>query len=263
MTRTGWQNFHQRWSRLKPPQRPHPQTVATFSHALKGKCDHALLLGVTPELTDLATELTALDGSENMIAHIWPGDTQTRRAILGNWLAMPFNGPRFSAVLGDGSLNTLAYSDYPALFAQLRAVLLPGARLALRIFTTLDACESLKRLRDQTFSGAVESFHGFKWRLAMSLVTENGNPNLAVMQLHAVFEREFPDRAALAQATGWPKEDIDGIDAYAHNDSVYSFPTAREIMAAIPQDFSNARLISSGNYELAERCPILVADFGS
>ncbi|HEY8950160.1 MAG TPA: class I SAM-dependent methyltransferase [Rhizomicrobium sp.] len=261
MAAPGWHDFHRRWARLKPPQRPHPEAVEAYLRALEGKQGHALLLGVTPELADLAIQLTALDGSESMIAHIWPGDTQARRAIRGDWLAMPFGKSQFSAVIGDGSLNVMVYSDYAALFAQLARVLQPSARLALRIFTTPDVCESVTELRDQAFSSQIPSFHGFKWRLAMAIVKENGQPDLPVAQLHACFEREFPDRAALAQVTGWPEEDIDGIDAYAGNGAIYSFPTAREVIAAIPSSFTNARLLSSGSYELAERCPLLAADF--
>jgi hypothetical protein len=44
---------------------------------------------------------------------------------------------------------------------------------------------------------------------------------------------------------------------------VYRFPTRRELLAHLPDGFSNPRFVPSGKYELAERCPIFVADFRS
>jgi hypothetical protein len=235
--------------------------VEVYRRALEGKNEHALLLGVTPELANIARETTALDNSEPMIAYIWPGDAPMRRAVLANWLAMPIRERRFSSVMGDGCLNTLAYSDYRTLFDQISKVLQPDARAVFRIFMTPDVCESLSALRSAAFSGEIESFHGFKWRLAMSITAERGTPDLRVTELHQTFERQYPDRAALAHATGWPIEDIDGIDAYAQNSAIYSFPRADEVLAAVPNAFPGAHFISSGQYELAECCPILIADF--
>jgi hypothetical protein len=257
----GWQEIHRRWSKLKPPQRPHADVIESFRRAVEGRRARVLLLGVTPELADLGEDTTAMDNSENMIVHIWPGDNETRRAVLGNWLDISFGEKRFTAVVGDGCLNTLVYPDYVRLFAQLAKVLAPGARIALRIFETPDACETVAELREQALAGKIESFHAFKWRLAMSMVTEGEHPDLPVTQLHTRFMREFSDRAALSRATGWPLDDIDGIDAYADNSAIYSFPTRAQIAAALPQAFSEMRFVSSGLYELAERCPILIADF--
>ena len=257
----GWQEFYRRWARLKPPLRPHADVVSAFRAAVDGARDHVLLLGMTPELADIGLETTAVDNSANTIKHIWPGDTQARRAVHGNWLEMPFHEPRFSAALGDGSLNTLLYSQYPVLFEQLAAVLLPDARVAMRVYETPDVCETMAQLKEQTFGRVIQSFHGFKWCFAMTVVAQRGDPDIPVKLLHEIFTREFPDRESLARATGWPREDIDGIDAYAGNDAVYSFPTRRQTLAAIPAHFSRPHFIDSGTYELAERCPILIADF--
>jgi hypothetical protein len=65
----------------------------------------------------------------------------------------------------------------------------------------------------------------------------------------------------LGAASGWSREEIAEIDAYAGQRGVYSFPMRREILAHLPGNFSNPRFVVSGTYELAERCPILLAEF--
>jgi len=261
MAENSWSDFHRRWSRLKPPLRANCEVTAAIAGAIEDRRDCPLLLGVTPELSDIGTLTVALDWSEAMIAHIWPGDTAARSAVLGNWLAMPFHRRRFSAAIGDGSLNAIDYSDYSALFAQLESVLLPGARVAVRIYATPEPCEPIARVRQEALAGNIAGFHALKWRLATAIAAEMGNANVPVALIHRIFDREFSDRGALSRATGWGLEDIDEIDAYDDAKIVYSFPTRGEIMMTLPRSFSNPRFLNSGSYELAERCPVFVADF--
>ena len=263
MHEDGWRDFHRRWSRLKPPLRANCEVTASIGSAIEERRRHALLLGVTPELSAVADQTTAVDWSPGMIAHIWPGDTPSRRAVLGDWRAMPLERREFSAAIGDGSLNSICLGDYGAVFAQLERLLQPGARLAVRAYVTPDSCESVAQVRRSTMAGDAGGFHAFKWRLAMAIVAEQHQADLAVARIHHVFEAEFPDRAALARATGWSREDIEEIDAYRGVDTVYSFPTRREIRDMIPPGFRSVQFLASGTYELAGRCPIVVADFAS
>ena len=55
-------------------------------------------------------------------------------------------------------------------------------------------------------AGEIRSFHAFKWRLAMAIVAEAADPNIRVETIRDVFIREFPDRAMLAETTGWRAE---------------------------------------------------------
>jgi hypothetical protein len=259
LTQDGWDDFHRRWSRLKPPLRANDEVVAAIRRVIAGRDARTLLLGVTPELANIAASTTALDKSESMIARIWPGDTDARRAVLGNWLSMPLGKREFSSVIGDGSLNVIAFADCTALFCELGKVLLPGARLAMRIYEKPEPCETMAQLRRAAMAGEITGFHAFKWRLAMAMTSQD--PTVRVAAIHAAFVTEFPDRDALSHATGWERADIDEIDVYAKQDLVLNFPTRREILNMLPKEFANPRFEISGTYELAERCPILVADF--
>jgi SAM-dependent methyltransferase len=241
--------------------RPDASIVAAYSNAIAGHDGHALMLGITPELADLASKTTAVDISPGAIANAWSGDTPARRALQGDWLDMPLQRREFTAAIGDGSLSWIAFAQYPRLFAHLARLLLPGARLAIRLYETPEPGETIAQVREAAMYGKIAGFHAFKWRLAMAIASETGDPALPVKQMHKTFEREFAQRSALSAATGWTIDEIAEIDAYAGQDLVYYFPTRRELLAHLPPSFTDPRFVASGDYELAERCPILVADF--
>ena len=253
--------FHKRWTRLKPTLRPDAQIVAAYGQAIKGHETRVLLLGVTAELADLGHTTVAVDLSRKMIDNAWPGDTESRKAVHGNWLNLPLQTREFTAVIGDGVLTGFELSEYPKFFEQLGKVLLPSARLALRLYETPERGETVAQVRTATMTGEIAGFHAFKWRLAMAIVNETKNSAVAVAKIHEIFEQAFPDRDALAKAAGWSLEEIAEIDAYAGKPMIYRFPKRSEILAHWPCQFSEPRFLPSGVYELSERCPILVADF--
>lgn len=255
-----WSRFHARWSRLRPPLRPDADVVRGLAEAVRGHDERVLLLGVTPELTAIGERLTAVDWSEPMVRNVWPGDTPGRRALLCDWLAMPAPSPRHTAAIGDGSLNAIRFDQWPALFGRLADVLEPGSRIAFRVYLTPGDGESLEAVRSLAHSGGIRGFHAFKWHLAMAVATERRDPQVPVTRIHEAFERAFPDRASLGRATGWSLEEIAEIDAYRDGAAVFCFPTGTQALAAIPAAFRGARFVAAGRYELAARCPLLVAD---
>lgn len=256
-----WSEFHLRFPRLRPPQSVTPETAARAAAALEGHDDRVLLLGVTPALTDIGRELVAVDRSANMIATVWPGDSDRRHVVQADWRVMAPGGD-FSAVIGDGSFNCVSYpDDYIAVFARLQTLLRPGARFVLRFFVTPEPCETVAALAEATRAGQVESIHALRWRLGMALCAERGEVDIAVTQIHALFDRLFPDRAELAARSGWTMDEIGTIDFYCESPDRLSFPTLTQIRAVVPPGFANLRAIGSGDYDLAERCPLVVIDW--
>jgi SAM-dependent methyltransferase len=256
-----WNEYHRRWSRLSAPLRPDADIVRGFEKIVAGHDARVLLLGVTPELAGVGQELSAIDRSDAMIANIWPGDTARAQARNADWLAPPFADGAFTAILGDGSLSAIMWPrDYRTLFGQAARLLAPGGVIALRLFKTPDDVETRETLRRNTLAGETRSFHAFKWQLAMSVVAETGDPNIAVIAIREAFDAMFPDRVQLAAATGWSAEDIETIDVYANSPDVYSFPTFAQLRETIPESFENIRLVDCGSYPLAERCPLLAME---
>jgi SAM-dependent methyltransferase len=223
--------------------------------------DHVLVLGVTPELSTLACRTLAIDWSPTSLAHIWPGNEATRTAIRANWLELPVARASISGAIGDGSLNCLEYPhEYRRVFTELTRVLRPGARVVVRIFLTPNVVESVEAVCADAAAGLPGSIHGLKWRIANALAGLQDNPNVAVRSIHGAFNSRLPDRHALQRATGWTRDEIEQIDAYADLPDVVSFPTAAQVGSVAREFFENVRLVPTGVYELAERCPILVID---
>lgn len=261
MPQSHWNDYHRAWSRIGPPLRPDADVVEAFRQAIAGHDDRVLLLGVTRELADLGKELIAIDKNEGMVANVWPGDTAQRRAETGNWMALPYAKENFTAVIGDGAANFPTYPEnLRAFFAEIARVLVQGGVLALRVFARPEYPEAIGEIHEHVMRRGIASFHAFKWRLAMAVVAREGSPNIAVTTIRDNFDRMFYDRRALSDATGWPMEDIETIDAYKGSSDVYTFPTIGQFKSAIPDSFRAIRTMDSGSYELADRCPLLVME---
>ncbi len=254
MIQRGWSDLHKRWSRSRAPLRPHAQVIAAFETLLAAHPGRRLLLGVTPELATLSAPVTAIDWSAAMIAQVWPGNAPGHRAVQGDWADMPFAPGSFVAAVADGAVNMLRWpDDYCALAARLAEAVRPGGRIVMRCFTAPDTPEALADLAGQVLAGTPIGFHAFKWRLAMAVAD---GVDVAMRRVWEVFQSCFPDREALCRATGWTSEIVAEIDDYAVSPLHKSFPTRAQLLACFP----GAYLVESGDYELAERCPMLVID---
>jgi hypothetical protein len=241
---------------LTPPLRPPAEVAAEIARALGAPDGPTLLLGVTPELADIAPDLVAVDRHQAMVVHIWPGDTRARRALVGDWRTLAFAPAAFAACVGDGSFIAARYPDeYGVLLAELARVLRSRATLVLRCYMRPDGDVPVSALAE--CAGAFRNFHAFKLKLGMALASDRRNPNVPVQAMLDTFNRMFPDRAALVRLTGWERRQIDTIDFYEGSATSYSFPSRREWLASIPTEFSAVQLLPSGQYELAECCPLL------
>jgi SAM-dependent methyltransferase len=255
---THWNDLYGTKDRLGPPLRPHANVIAAYKDVLAGHTDRVLLLGVTPGLADAGAELIAVDRSEVAITRVWPGDTEHRHVVKGDWHALQFPAGHFSAAVGDGCLNSVAYpGQYATLFAGLARVLRPGAVFVTRLYAAPEEPESVAAVMDHARARHIAVFNAFKWRFAMALVAEQGDPNIEVRFIRDAFERACPDRAALAAAAGWDIEDIATFDVYKDSRVIYSFPTIAAAKGAIPAAFGDIRVVPVGGYALAERCPLL------
>ncbi len=250
-------DLHKRWARLMPPLRPPPVAVRTMLGLIADCPGRRLLLGVTPELALATHDVVAIDWSRPMITDVWPGTASGRAVVEADWFAMPFVPRSFGAAVADGALNMLQWPDrYHAIISELRRVVAPGGRIVLRCFVMPEPPESLTQLTAEAMAGRVAGFHAFKWRLAMAARYEAGGPNIASRAIWEAFDACFPDREALAHATGWAIDIIGEIDDYAVSTLTKSFPTRAELMETAPE----GRLIDATGYELSECCPLLVID---
>ena len=262
--RNHWNAFYERWKTLPPPLRPHADVVRVIRENLPNIDGPVLLLGVTPELADIAPEVLAVDRSEMMIAKVWPGNTLSRRALREDWLSMELTPQHFSAAVGDGSFNAVSYPDgHERLYHQLRRFVRPGGRIIFRVYLRPQPGEAIDQLAAAAWMPATGSFHAYKWRLIMASAAERGEANVSVARISELFDRLFPDRTRLAAASGWREADIASIDVYRNSTETYSFPTEAQFRDVVPRALGSVSLVPTGNYELAERCPIAVLEIPS
>lgn len=261
MTESHWNLFHHRWSRVAPPLRPNHEVVAAVKANIKPVAGgRTLLLGVTRELADIDSDVTGVDRHPGMVENLWPGNTDARRAMVGEWRKLEFENDYFSNCVGDGSLCVLPFSDVNAVWREIARVLRPGGIFACRFYQTPDAGETVQELRDAVLAGAIAGISAFKLRLMMAICAGQPIPNVKVVDILDAFCRMFPDRDELTRRTGWQREDIDTIDVYKESPEIYNMPRSAQILSQIPSSFSNPKFVAAGSYELAERCPILVVE---
>ena len=109
-------------------------------------------------------------------------------------------------------------------------------------------------------SGKIRNFHAFKFRLAMAIAAQRSRPHVAVNTILNVFNALFNDRKELVRMTDWSRAQIDTIDHYHESTIVFSFRHSRPVVVRRVAIFSHARFVPTGTYEMADRCPLLVAD---
>jgi len=252
-----WQKYPAQWNTVGPPLRTSPEVVFLMQDLTGHPTGRVLLLGVTPELAAGFPRLLAVDKSPDMVRRVWPGDSAEKTAIVGDWLEIDEPPQSFAGVVGDGSLNNVAWPDEVSRLSQQALRLLrPGARFACRLFERPAHPLSWSDLARAGTEPATVNFHAFKWQLAMRISEDHG-ATLPVTSILHHFERLFPDRDALSGRTGWPRRAIDTIDVYRGSPLVYCFPNRAEFLRCIPSGAADITFTPCGTYDLAECCPVL------
>jgi hypothetical protein len=256
---THWAAVYAPAPRLGPPLFVDSTIAAAYQAAVAGHTERGLLLGATPQLADFAADVTAVERNPSVIASRWPGDTEHRRAICADWRDMQFAAASFTSCIGDGSLNSLpSLADITAILARVALFVVPGGRMAFRVYRTPEPCESVAAVFASARTGRITSFGAFKWRLAMALVHERADPRMPVVDIRDRFEQEAPDRTDFAASSGIARIDVDTIDIYRGSAEIYCFPTGAELLGSLPPGLRFVEFAPSGSYELAEHCPLVI-----
>ena len=273
MPRYPWNDIADYWQDWGPPLRPCAEdlgivqaALATWLHKPAGGPLQVLMCGVTPELADLAwpeaSQLVAVDQSESMIEKVWPGDIAgRRRAMLGQWHALPVPDQSQDVILGDGLFVVL---DHPQgqrdLVASVRRALRPGGLFIMRCFVLPEERETSAAVFQDLQAGRIGSFHVFKFRLAMALQPAGGRA-VNLDEVWKVWDQAGVERAQLMARTGWSGGAIDTIGLYKGNDACLSFLTLAETRALLAEKLQIVAVHTPG-YEMGERCPTLVCRRG-
>ena len=245
---------------MGPPLRPPPAVAAAVGAQIAGCDDRVLLLGVTPELAALGRRLVAVDRHRGMIERHWAGDRDDRRVIVADWRNLPLSEAGVDAVVGDGCLTVLPSGEHRRVFAEIARVLRPGGRFVMRLFAAPENPETVAAVCADAMRGSIPNFWAFRWRCMMAAAAQCAGHDLPVVAGWRAFAAEVPDRDACARAAGWSRALVDTMDRYRDASDVYCFAPAAAVCASLPDDFVGVRLVATEGYDLAERCPLLVAE---
>jgi len=263
-----WRGVAAQWALIGSPLRPCAEDVSILEEMIAAELEvfgagakkRAWLLGVTPEIATARwpreVELLAVERVQAMIDGIWPGDTDGRRAICADWLDVPFPDESFDLAIGDGCLTVVGYrDDLSALLASVHRRLRSGGLLLLRLFCRPDVAETPDAVIAALQSGEIAGFHAFKWRLAMAVQGIVDAPDVAVDEIWRVWNAAQVDTSALAQARGWPPEQVAMMELYRGSPARYNFMRFDDTIRYLQRAGFDLLATRRGSYELAERCP--------
>jgi SAM-dependent methyltransferase len=260
MSTNHWHSLFQAWSNLSTPVRVSADAIASIKAEVVEMTGPILVLGLTAGLMDAGTDITAVDQSRTLVGELWPGNTPGRRAVVGDWLRLPFEAASFAACIGDGSLISFDYPDrLQSVLAEVARCLKPGGRFACRVFLAPDAATSFADIEAAAQNRQI-SFQHFKFKFAMAIGAELDNPNVRVSSIPEFFDVKYPDRGKLAAISGWDRAEIDTVDIYRESQANYAFPTRNQLLSVIPLALDHARLVPVPNHPMGNEWPILVAE---
>ncbi len=236
------------WGEMNEPLRPCVASIQGYQELFEHvrPVDHpakVLLLGVTPELADAnwlkQADITAVDHSEDMIAHIWPGNDDHRHAVLGDWFSLPLAPQSQDIVLGDGVLNFFSYPEgHQQLASHLSSVLRNDGHFIIRAFCAPEKSMHPEDIFKKAQRREFANFNEFKLVLLAALQEKSVHQGVQLETVWQAFQQQFPDRDACAHQTGWSLRVIQTIDLYKNNMAHYHLGTPREIEAALAGVFS-------------------------
>lgn len=252
-----WRRLAQQYARLSAPLCPAPQDVELFRQAITEHDERVLLLGVTPALAWFGQDMLAVEAMSDVIAALWPGDGPDRRAVAGDWRALPCRDQSHSAIIGDGVFSA-ADVEPAALLREFLRVLSPGGLIAIRCFCAPAQPEPLEAMVTDALARKLPDLNVLKWRLSMHLAARDADFRVPVTTVLDTFNRLFPDRAALLDQTGWATSEFDFIDLYRGSSSVLRFLPEERLRDSFASQGVEVYLLRPEGYPLAARCPVLV-----
>jgi len=202
------------------------------------------------------TQVTGVDNSFAMVRTVWPA-IESRPGICASWAELPFGDHGTDVVIGDGSLNCVRHPEPVARVCRsLRRVLTPDGLFVLRAYTRREEPESVDEVFEDMFRGAIPSLTHFKLRLFLAM-PQDLRSGAALDDFYALWLEHVIDPACVAQATGWPIEEIKTLSAYGASSTVHTFPTLAELRRLLSEYFEECDVVTP-NYLLGDRCPIFI-----
>ena len=174
MINSHWALRSQHWNRSVPPLRYDSVALQTLKELIGDRTNKIVVLGVTRELVELFPNILAIDNEPTMLTNVWIGDTATKSAMLANWLEVNLESNTYSATIGDGSINQVAFpQDQKSLLTKIYDWLEPGGIFACRMYTRPDTPITREDLIREGITPTV-NWSAYRRMLSMYLAEQHG-----------------------------------------------------------------------------------------
>jgi hypothetical protein len=237
-------------------------TVRQWHAKFPGRKVSAFLFGVTPAIANMrwpkGTCLTAVEQSQAMIEHVWPGDAAgRRRAICENWFHLEVADHSVDVAIGDGFLNTLSFpKEFRTMGKLISRRLRADGLLVCRVYLRPSRRETVDGVIAGARANRIEGFETLRLRLAMAL-QKNPGEGIVVKEIYEAWKRVKAECPGLVERRGWRRQTVETIKLYEGQTGRYTFPTITEFRRAMARYFDEVS-VTFPKYEMGEQCPIFV-----
>jgi SAM-dependent methyltransferase len=262
-----WPTAAHCWHLFGSPLRPAAEDLGFYEAETREWCrtrgvPRVLLLGMTPELYRLlwpdGTDLLAVDRSQPMIDHVWPGPKD--RARCAEWQTLDLPTASRDIALCDGGFQLLRHPDEQAkLVRMLARVVAPGGLMLLRLYLPPATRQSPRQVLDDLLAGRISNLNVLKIRLDTALQNDVVE-GVMLADVWNAFHEVAPDLRALSHKLGWTLPHTEVINLYRNNQTRYHFVTleqAADMFGRAPGGFEVLR-VRVPSYELGGQCPLVV-----
>ena len=247
------------WSEITLPLRPLGPVTSKVRSLIPSNDNSLLIMGVTPEFADLTTDVTALDLLPEMIEKVWPGDSDLRRAVQGDWRNMPFSDEAFDVVVNDNGFNLLSIPEQADIaLLEIHRVLRPGGRAILRWTIAPEKALSDDELIHFAMHECDGMMEALRWQFALQASLRTPGPSMQPFEAYDLFCKLFPNTDELQAANGWNDATFSRMAFYKDGKLPMHFPKRAEVNALINKRFPNNEFVDSGDYPMSNLEPLVV-----
>lgn len=250
-----WPKHSTNWGKLGPPLKPASSVIEKYSELVpNGK---VMMLGVTPEIYSVFDNILAVDINPSMLTNVWLGDTETKKAIVGDWVTYETD-EKFDGIVGDISLTLMGNKETITDFNKKSFNWLnSNGVMAQRIFHSTVTELPYEYLVLLTTSEAPMNWHAYKWLLHIYLATSTETQRIRQSDVRDLFNKICTDRNVLSHLTGWHIDAINTIDFYENATQEITVLSKEQWLETIPKDAVDIEFVYTEGYDICSLFPIL------
>jgi SAM-dependent methyltransferase len=262
-----WPNVAQQFlSCIGHPLRPIPEDIRIFRDFasglnIKDSRLTALILGVTPELYVLASEIFeevfAIDRTPEMIDFVWPGSPGD--VFQKDWIELADLCLDVDTIFCDGGIHLLRHPDQQGLLiSAIDHSLKKGGRFITRLFTPPKVREGIEDVLEALHEFNIPSMNHLKIRMGSAMQVD-ATSGVRLADVWSRLNGSIKDRTSFFSSFGWNLDQVNVIDLYKDSDARYHFLTVDQTIQAFLEFAPSLNLVGVNvpNYYMGNQFPVI------